>query len=170
MFAGRNAALTDTRCRRCSGGSAGATLVMNADEIIGIVTDGDVRRFVESGRSMDEASAGDLMSPDPLSIDMNATLAAAEQLAGKGQRIRVVSMPCWEAFAAQDADYQASVLPAAVSRDKRLALEAGCTLGWSRYADHVIGIDHFGASAPAKVLAEKFGFTLDAVVAKWTSR
>ena len=102
--------------------------------------------------------------------ELSLARAAAEQLAGKGQRIRVVSMPCWEAFAAQDAEYQASVLPAAVGRDKRLALEAGCTLGWSRYADHVIGIDHFGASAPAKVLAEKFGFTLDAVVAKWTSR
>lgn len=99
--------------------------------------------------------------------ELSLACAAAEQLAAAGQTIRVVSMPCWEAFAAQDADYRESVLPAAVGRDKRLAIEAGATLGWERYADHVHGIDHFGASAPAEVLAEKFGFTTDAVVARW---
>ena len=79
-------------------------------------------------------------------------------------------MPCWEAFAAQDADYQDSVLPRSVGRERRLAIEAGATLGWERYADHVVGIDHFGASAPAEVLAEKFGFTVPAILDRWAQR
>ena len=96
--------------------------------------------------------------------------ACADQLGERGQRIRVVSMPCWERFAEQDAAYQESVLPRALGREHRLAIEAGTTLGWSRYADHVVGIDHFGASAPAEVLAEAFGFTTEAVLAKWAAR
>ena len=51
-----------------------------------------------------------------------------------------------------------------------MAIEAGVTLGWSRFADVVHGIDHFGASAPAKVLAEQFGFTVEGVLARWRSR
>jgi transketolase len=58
-------------------------------------------------------------------------------------------------------------LPAKVGRERRMAIEAGATLGWERFADHVHGIDHFGASAPAEILAEKFGFTIDAVLAHW---
>ena len=100
--------------------------------------------------------------------ELQLAVEAAERL--PGQRIRVVSMPCWEAFAAQDAGYRDSVLPPAVGRERRMAIEAGSTLGWERYADTVVGIDHFGASAPAEVLAEKFGFTVDAVVERWNSR
>jgi transketolase len=101
--------------------------------------------------------------------ELSLALTCAQRLAEQGQRVRVVSMPCWEAFADQDASYRESVLPAKVGRERRLAIEAGATLGWERFADHVIGIDHFGASAPAKVLAEKFGFTVDAVLARWAS-
>lgn len=101
--------------------------------------------------------------------ELGLACEAAAKLAEAGKAIRVVSMPCWEAFAAQDAAYRESVLPRAVGRERRLALEAGATLGWERYADHTVGIDHFGASAPAKVLAEKFGFTVDAVVARWAA-
>ena len=81
-------------------------------------------------------------------------------------RVRVVSMPNRERFLAQDAAYRASVLPAGV---RRLAIEAGATLGWERIvgdSGDVLGIDHFGASAPDHVLAEKFGFTVANVVAK----
>ena len=49
-------------------------------------------------------------------------------------------------------------------------MEAGTSLGWARYADHIVGIDHFGASAPAELLAEKFGFTVDALIQAWTQR
>jgi transketolase len=84
--------------------------------------------------------------------ELQLAYEAARRLAEQGQHIRVVSMPCWEAFAAQDRDYQESVLPRAIGRERRMAIEAGATLGWERYADHVVGIDHFGASAPAEVL------------------
>jgi transketolase len=87
---------------------------------------------------------------------------AALALQSQGRQVRVVSMPCWEAFEAQDAAYRESVLPAAVTR--RLSIEAGVSLGWDRYASAQHAIDHFGASAPAERLAVEFGFTVDAVV------
>ncbi|MCB9685917.1 MAG: transketolase [Alphaproteobacteria bacterium] len=84
---------------------------------------------------------------------------AAELLAERGIAARVVSLPNRERFWEQDADWRASILPVGVPR---VAVEAGVTLGWERYVGDggaIVGIDHFGASAPAKVLAEKFGFT-----------
>jgi transketolase len=81
-------------------------------------------------------------------------------LEGEGRSVRVVSLPCWEFFDAQDAAYRDSVLPAKVTR--RLAVEAGRSFGWEKHvgpAGRVIGLDHYGASAPDKVLAEHFGFT-----------
>jgi transketolase len=91
-------------------------------------------------------------------------LEAAQKLADEGKGVRVVSFPSWELFEKQDEAYRESVLPKAVS--KRLAVEAGSGLGWERYAKSVISMERFGASAPAKVLFEKFGFTVDNVVAK----
>jgi transketolase len=92
---------------------------------------------------------------------------AAEQLRGEGKKVRVVSMPCWELFDAQDAEYRESVLPKAVT--KRLSVEAGTSFGWSKYTGSEggsVSIDTFGASAPGPVCMEKFGFTVDNVVAK----
>ena len=89
-------------------------------------------------------------------------LAAADTLAGDGVAVRVVSMPSWELFAAQDDGYQVSVLPVGVPR---VSVEAGSTFGWSLYADASVGIDHFGASAPGGVVMEQFGITPENVVA-----
>lgn len=92
---------------------------------------------------------------------------AAEQLRGEGKKVRVVSMPCWELFQEQDAEYRESVLPKAVK--KRVSVEAGITFGWCRYVGDegiAIGIDQYGSSAPGNVCMEKFGFTVDNVVAK----
>lgn len=92
---------------------------------------------------------------------------AAEQLRGEGKKVRVVSMACWELFQDQDESYRESVLPKAVK--KRVSVEAGVTFGWCRYVGEEgisIGIDTFGASAPGPVCMEKFGFTVDNVVAK----
>jgi transketolase len=89
---------------------------------------------------------------------------AATQLAIAGHQIRIVSMPCMEIFAAQDADYQAHVLPDGVPR---LAVEAGSTDSWWRYVGgngDVIGMQSFGASAPAAKLFEHYGFNAEAVV------
>jgi transketolase len=67
-------------------------------------------------------------------------------------------------FELQDEAYRESVLPKRIPA--RLAVEAGATLGWERYATSVIGLDHYGASAPYKVIFERFGFTVGNIVAR----
>lgn len=92
-------------------------------------------------------------------------LSAGKQLASQGVPVRVVSFPSWELFADQDAAYRDTVLPPNLT--KRLAVEAGVTLGWERWtgtAGKVLGIDRFGASAPGKIIFENLGFTAEAVV------
>jgi transketolase len=99
--------------------------------------------------------------------EVGLCVKAAAQLAGEGTKVRVVSMPSWELFEAQDAEYKESVLPKAVT--KRLIVEAGTSFGWCKYMGvegDMISVDRFGASAPGGVCMEKFGFTLDNVVAK----
>jgi transketolase len=98
--------------------------------------------------------------------EVEIALAAAETLAGEGIAARVVALPSWELFERQDAAYRESVLPKAIAA--RVSIEAASTFGWSRYvgpAGAAIGIDHFGASAPAKVLYNEFGITSDSMVA-----
>jgi transketolase len=90
----------------------------------------------------------------------------AELLKGEGTKARVVSAPSLDLFDRQPVDYQNSVLG---DRSKVVAIEAGRTSGWYKYVNHdalVIGIDHFGASAPAEQIAEHFGFTPEAIAAK----
>jgi transketolase len=94
-------------------------------------------------------------------------LDAARSLAEQGKQVRVVSMPCWEAFEAQPQGYRDEVLPPGVT--KRLSIEAGVSLGWQRYASASQALDGFGASAPAGQLAEKFGFTPQAVTERYLS-
>jgi len=115
------------------------------------------------------ADGGD--SPDIVLIatgsEVALALRAAEELAVQKVRARVVSMPSWELFGEQGQGYRDAVLPPAVK--KRLAIEAGATLGWWKWVGDggdVIGIDRFGASAPGDVLMEKFGFTVENVVAR----
>ncbi len=97
--------------------------------------------------------------------EVSLALEAWEQLAQQGVPARVVSMPSWDLFEGQPQAYRDEVLPPTVTA--RLAIEAANPLGWERYVGQggaVIGIRRFGASAPYKVLAEKFGFTPDNVV------
>lgn len=89
-------------------------------------------------------------------------LSAAQQLEAAGTPTQVVSMPSWLVFDRQDPDYRRSVLPTGAIK---VSVEAGVTTGWQKYADACVGIDHFGASAPGPLLMEKFGFTVDNVVA-----
>ncbi|MGB3308871.1 MAG: transketolase [Nodosilinea sp.] len=99
--------------------------------------------------------------------EVSLCVDAAKELRTAGTKVRVVSMPSWELFDMQDATYQESVLPKAVT--KRLAVEAGITMGWCRYVGgegDVIGVDRFGASAPGGLVMEKFGFTVENVVSK----
>ena len=91
--------------------------------------------------------------------EVGLAVEAAKLLTAQGGRVRVVSMPCTSVFEAQDAAYRASVLPAGT---KRVAIEAGSREGWWRFVGldgAVVGMDTFGASAPAKKLFEHFGLT-----------
>lgn len=94
--------------------------------------------------------------------EVSAALGAAEILGGEGIDARVVSLPCWELFFAQDEAYRSSVL----GSSPRVSVEAGATFGWERIVGQdglTIGLDRFGASAPDHVLAEQFGFTPAAI-------
>ena len=99
--------------------------------------------------------------------EISITLEASIILAKDGIKSRVISFPSWELFEAQSEEYKKSVLPDDVPI--RLAVETGIRMGWDKYVGNdgdVISIDHYGASAPYKVLAEKFGFTSDNIVKK----
>jgi len=97
--------------------------------------------------------------------EVHLLLSAYQQLKERGIAVRVVNIPSWELFESQPKEYRDQILPPHIST--RLAVEAGSTLGWGRYIGihgDIIGIDRFGASAPAKVLFQKFGFTVEEVV------
>jgi transketolase len=97
--------------------------------------------------------------------ELYLALEAAKQLAHHGVSVRVVSLPCWELFDSQPEEYREWVLPSAVKA--RVAVEAGLRQGWERYVGlegKIIGMDGFGSSAPASVLYEKFGITIEAVI------
>ncbi|HEY9400953.1 MAG TPA: transketolase [Luteimonas sp.] len=96
--------------------------------------------------------------------ELHLIVDAAQRLRDLGLTVRCVSMPSWELFDAQPREYRDSVLPPSIRA--RLAVEAGATQGWSRYvgdSGDVMGIDHFGASAPGEVNLHEFGFTADEV-------
>ena len=97
--------------------------------------------------------------------EVSIALDAAKTLEGRGIKARVVSMPSWELFEAQSPDYREQVLPAGLTR--RISVEAGVTLGWSRYVGPSgvsIGVDRFGASAPGKDVYQYLGLTPERVV------
>ena len=92
--------------------------------------------------------------------EIHLALEAGNLLLNEGIDARVVSLPSWELFEAQSAEYRESVLPSDIKA--RVSIEAAAPLGWERYVGSegvAIGISHFGASAPAGVLYEKFGLT-----------
>jgi len=108
-------------------------------------------------------------TPDVILIgtgsELQLALAAQEKLASSGVNARVVSMPCWDLFEEQSAEYKESVLPSAVRA--RVAVEAGIPIGWERYVGQegrIVGQTQFGASAPAKEVFKHFGFTTENVV------
>lgn len=94
--------------------------------------------------------------------EVHLAIDARKALEAEGVPTRVVSMPCWELFEKQPASYKEEVLPKAIQA--RVSIEAGTSFGWQRYAPVHVGRDDFGASAPAEILFEKFGFTVENVV------
>jgi len=129
-----------------------------------------------STETMDQISRGGYVlrdcdgTPDAILIatgsEVGLAVEAAMTLESKGTQVRVVSIPCVEAFDRQDQAYRRAVLPPRVTA--RVAIEAGTTLGWYRYVGlngAVMGIDRFGESAPGNELFDYFGFTPDNVMA-----
>jgi transketolase len=98
--------------------------------------------------------------------EVHPCVAARELLQAKNIPTRVVSLPCWSLFEAQDREYRDHVLPPQCKA--RVAVEAASAFGWERYvgdAGAVVGMTRFGASAPAGVLFKEFGFTGERVAA-----
>lgn len=97
--------------------------------------------------------------------EVNLAVEAAKDLEAQGKGVRVVSMPNWNAFDQQTAEYKESVMPSSIT--KRVAIEMASPLGWHKYVGtegKVIGIDGFGASAPGDLVVEKYGFTKENVL------
>ncbi len=97
--------------------------------------------------------------------EVNLAVAAQTALAAEGIHVRVVSMPSMDLFEKQPKEYRELILPKSVT--KRLAIEMGATYGWHKYVGFegdVLGIDRFGASAPANKVIEAYGFTVENVV------
>jgi transketolase len=116
------------------------------------------------------SEAGDA-KPDIILIasgsEIEIALGAADKLKEKNLAVRVVSMPSWELFESQPEEYRRQVLPTDIRA--KIAVEAGSPQGWDRYVGEmgqVIALNHFGASAPYKVLYEQFGITADRIVEK----
>jgi transketolase len=110
-----------------------------------------------------------LSKPDIILIasgsEVSLTVEASEKLNTQGIKVRVVSFPSWDLFEKQSKEYKDSVLPPDVKA--RVVIEAGITMGWEKYAGdngEIIGIDKYGASAPLKVVMEKYGFTADNII------
>ena len=92
--------------------------------------------------------------------ELSAAIAAGELLADEGVKARIVSMPSWELFAAQDDEYRTSVLSPEIPS---VSIEAGVSMGWERWVDRSVSIDRFGASAPGPEVMEKLGITAEAM-------
>ncbi|MEA5465016.1 transketolase [Leptothoe sp. PORK10 BA2] len=128
------------------------------------------------GSSIDAVAKGAYVLSDDAGADLiligtgsevALCVEAAKQLRSAGKKVRVVSMPCWELFEAQDAAYKESVLPKAVT--KRLVVEAGIEMGWGKYygaGGDMISVSGFGASAPGGRIMQEYGYTVDNVVAR----
>ena len=135
--------------------------VLDADAVAGAARGAYVLREAANGNR----------SPDALLIatgsEVSLALEAAQILDEEGVAARVVSMPCWELFAAQTAEYQESVLPPSV--EVRLAVEAGVGLGWERWvgdAGGVVSIERFGASAPGPTVLAQLGYTPESIAGR----
>ena len=129
---------------------------------------------VEAGGGSGDATKGAYIlqdcdgTPDAILMasgsEVNICVEAAAKLTADGKKVRVVSVPCWELFDEQSADYRESVLPAAVTN--RVACEAGIKMGWEKYLGAegtFVGLDSFGASGPFEELYTKFGLTPEAI-------
>jgi transketolase len=151
---------------RCDGPTA---LIMSRQKMPVLAgTPEKARDGVARGGYILRDASGNAAAPDLILIgtgsELSLAVGAAEALEQEGIRTRVVSLPCWSRFDHQDAAYRESVLPSAIRH--RVVVEALTPFGWERYATSdgaIIGIDHFGASAPGDEVLRRFGFTVERV-------
>lgn len=132
-----------------------------------------LERFPSNDRSMAEKGAYTIGEVKPAEADLiliatgsevHAALKTSENLSEKGLKAAVISMPSWEAFRKQSLEWKESILPPSVTR--KVSIEAASTMGWIEWTGSEglqIGIDHFGASAPAEVLFDQFGLTAEKI-------
>ncbi|MAD51377.1 MAG: transketolase [Candidatus Marinimicrobia bacterium] len=126
----------------------------------------EIKDGVEKGGYIYQDCDGD---PELVLIATGSEVSLAQDVAKKmnDKKIRIISLPCWKLFMMQSHEYRNTVIPPRGCM--KISIEAGTTLGWERFvgpAGLTIGIDHFGSSAPNKVLAEEFGFTPEKVELK----
>jgi transketolase len=137
---------------------SGPTMLVLTRQDVPVVTDGTA---VARGAGI----VSDVDLPELVLVGTGSEVAvcidAAAQLSAEGTRVRVVSLPSWDVFAAQDSGYVHDVFPLGVPV---LSVEAATTFGWERYADASVGIDRFGASAPGAVALDRLGINVTNVV------
>ncbi|HVW18209.1 MAG TPA: transketolase, partial [Solirubrobacteraceae bacterium] len=134
-----------------------AALVLSRQDLDPVASAADAMEGVARGAYVVRAAADPAAIVVATGSEVGPSVRAAESL---DVPVRVVSMPSWELFAAQDDAYRASVLPAGVPK---LSVEAGVAMGWSRWVDESISIERFGASAPGPEVLERFGFGVDGI-------
>jgi transketolase len=151
------------------GGEVPVALVLSRQDVTVVTTPEQAAGLINGAYVLSETDGVD-GDPDELDMvlvgtgsEVSLCVEAAKALEADDLRVRVVSMPCWDLFELLDGDEQEDVLPSGVPT---LAVEAASSFGWGRFADDVVGIDRFGASAPGSVALEKLGFTVDNVVAQ----
>jgi transketolase len=144
------------------GGEVAVALVLSRQDTPVVTTPEQAAGLVKGGYVLSESEDVD-GDPEELDVVLVGTgtevavcVEAAKLLEADGLRVRVASLPSWDLFELLDVDAQEEVLPPEVPT---LAVEAGSPFGWGRFADDVVGIDRFGASAPGSVVLEKLGFT-----------
>ncbi len=146
---------------------SGPTALILTRQKLPTVSAGKATGLHQGAYVLAEASAAARLILMATGSEVSLALAAREALEAEGIPTRVVSMPCLELFEAQDKATRDAVLPPAVKA--RVAIEAGRSIGWERFTGDqgaIVGLDHFGASAPAEILFEKYGFSVSNVVTR----
>ena len=151
------------------GGEVPVALILSRQDVRVVTTPEQAEGLVQGGYVLAE-TAGAGGDPDELDVVLVGTgsevavcVDAQAELEADGLRVRVVSLPSWDLFELLDVDSQEAVLPDGVPT---LAVEAGVSFGWGRFADDVVSIERFGASAPGSVVLEKLGYTAANVAAR----
>jgi transketolase len=140
-----------------------SVLALTRQNLPPVRTEGGENRSARGAYRLRDATAARQVVLVATGSEVAVALATAEALEAQGVGADVVSMPCMEQFAQQDAAYRADLLPAGTLK---VSIEAGVTLGWERYIGQdglAIGLDRFGASGPAAVLFEHFGFSAEKI-------